>query len=178
MKSDYNYLFNIVEKDITSCNADIIVNAANNRLLPGGGVCGAVFKAAGKDLEEACSVLDYCATGAVQVTAPFNLSDRFKYIFHTVGPVWSNNEEETVKLLSACYRNCLEKAIELSCSSIVFPLLSSGIYMVPFDIALRTAATSILSFLNANNDKFTEKFTVTLCLFNIAGNNNHENKNH
>ncbi|MFD1032987.1 macro domain-containing protein [Metaplanococcus flavidus] len=136
----------IVRHDITKMTTDAIVNAANSQLEMGGGVCGAIFNAAGSDaLQQACDRIGHCAVGEAVHTEAFALAAKF--IIHTVGPVWeggSNNEEA---LLRNCYRNSLELAHELGCESIAFPLISTGIFGYPKEPALRIAISEIESFL-------------------------------
>lgn len=136
----------IIRHDITKMKTDAIVNAANSQLQMGGGVCGAIFNAAGpQELQEACDRIGYCAVGDAVHTDAFGLDA--KWIIHTVGPVWeggSNNEEA---LLRNCYRNSLELAHQLGCESIAFPLISTGIFGYPKEPALRIAISEIEQFL-------------------------------
>ena len=113
---------NIIDLDV-----DAVVNAANNMLLEGGGVCGAIFREAGSvELAKACSEIGGCETGNAVITPGFNLSA--KYIIHAVGPVWQGGNNNEAKLLCSAYMNSLNLAKENDCSSIAFPLISSGIY--------------------------------------------------
>ncbi|WP_033543769.1 macro domain-containing protein [Planococcus sp. CAU13] len=136
----------IVRNDITKMTTETIVNAANSALKMGGGVCGAIFNAAGpRALQEACDRIGHCEVGDAVHTPAFSLDA--KWIIHTVGPVWgggSNNEE---KLLRNCYRNSLKLAESLGCKSISFPLISTGIFGYPKEPALRIAISEIESFL-------------------------------
>lgn len=135
----------IVERDITTLDVDAIVNAANEALAPGGGVCGAIHRAAGPELAAACAKLGGCATGEAKITDGFNLPAR--HVIHTVGPVWGGGERGEGKLLVDCYRNSLRLASENGVRSIAFPAISTGIYGFPPDraalIALRTVRETL-----------------------------------
>ncbi len=119
----------IVEGDITRLDVDAIVNAANQMLAPGGGVCGAIHRAAGPELAEACARLGGCETGEAKITPGFRLPAR--YVIHTVGPVWGGGESGEEVLLAACYRNSLALAAEHGLSTIAFPAISTGIFGFP-----------------------------------------------
>ena len=142
--------FEIINKDITKLDVDAIVNAANTSLKMGGGVCGAIFKAAGiNELQEACDKLAPISTGDAVITDGFNLNA--KYIIHTAGPVYNPaNPEESEKLLVKSYRNSLKLAKENNIKSIAFPLISAGIYAYPKNEALEIAKTTIEDFLSKN----------------------------
>lgn len=138
--------FQILKKDITKVKADVIVNATNERLLAGSGVCGAIFAAAGPvELTQACQGIGYCATGDAVITPGFSLPA--KYIIHTVGPVWHGGNENEEELLYNCYQNSLELAAANDLKSIAFPLISSGIFGYPKDKALAVALRAIKGFL-------------------------------
>ncbi|MGB6778868.1 MAG: macro domain-containing protein [Planococcus citreus] len=140
----------IVRNDITKMNTEAIVNAANSSLKMGGGVCGAIFRAAGpKQLQEACDRIGHCAVGEAVHTDGFELKS--KYIIHTVGPVWEGGGRNEEMLLRNCYRNSLKLAVELGCESIAFPLISTGIFGYPKEPALRVATEEIDAFLNAHD---------------------------
>jgi O-acetyl-ADP-ribose deacetylase (regulator of RNase III) len=132
----------VVEGDITTLQVDAIVNAANDRLAPGGGVCGAIHRAAGPELAQACAGLGGCATGDAKVTPAFALPARI--VIHAVGPVWHGGNAGEDVLLAGCYRRALELAAAHDCHSIAFPAISTGIYGFPAEraagIAVRTVA--------------------------------------
>lgn len=137
---------NIIRQDITKVKADAIVNAANEDLQMGGGVCGAIFRAAGaKKLQAACNALAPIETGKATITEGFDLPAKF--IIHTAGPVWRGGNHREEKLLFDCYTNSMKLALENKCESIAFPLISSGIYGYPKKEALRVAIEAIRSFL-------------------------------
>lgn len=138
--------FSIVYGDITAQKTDAIVNAANTALQQGGGVCGAIFAAAGaRELQAACDRIGRCETGQAVLTEGFRLPAR--YIIHAVGPVWRGGKQNEETLLASCYRSALLLAHKQQCRSIAFPLISSGIYGYPKEEALRVARQSIEAFL-------------------------------
>ncbi len=139
--------FEIVKGDITKEKVDAIVNAANPRLTPGGGVSGAIHRAAGKELWEECKKLGGCRTGEAKITKGYNLPA--KYVIHTVGPVYKGREEDA-KLLEACYKNSLKLAAEHKLRSISFPAISTGVYGYPVEEAARVAIKAITDFLKEN----------------------------
>ncbi len=146
--------FKIVRNDITKMAADGIVNAANSSLLQGGGVCGAIFNAAGAEpLQAACDQVGYCAPGQAVITPGYALPAKF--IIHTVGPVWHGGSTGESKILANCYLNSLKLAQSNHLESLAFPLISSGIYGYPKDEALTIAISTIGSFLLKNDMNVT-----------------------
>jgi len=130
-----------VEGDITTAGVDAIVNAANSALRRGGGVCGAIFAAAGPELDRACAAIGGCATGDAVVTPGFELPAR--WIVHTVGPVWHGGESGEAELLASCYRRSLVTAADAGAASIAFPAISTGIYGYPMRDAAEIAGNAI-----------------------------------
>jgi O-acetyl-ADP-ribose deacetylase (regulator of RNase III) len=148
----------LVRNDITKMKVDAIVNAANTALQRGGGVCGAIFSAAGaKELQAECDRIGGCKTGEAVITSGYDLPA--KYIIHTVGPIWQGGHANEAQLLHNCYINSLTLAVEHKCQSVAFPLISSGIYGYPKDQALHIAVTAISEFL------LTHETNVYLVLF-------------
>lgn len=142
--------FKIIREDITKLNVDAIVNAANSRLKQGGGVCGAIFFAAGEEhLQKACDRIGHCATGSAVITPGFKL--KAKYIIHTVGPIFGQNPHLEADELYSCYESSLKLAKKNNIASIAFPLISTGIYGYPKRQALSIATKAIVDFL-ANNE--------------------------
>ena len=135
----------IVQGDITKAQVDAIVNAANTTLMGGGGVDGAIHRAAGPGLYLACRKFNGCPTGEARITSGFNLPA--KYIIHTPGPIWHGGDGEERQLLANSYRNSLLLAEENNCRTVAFPSISTGVYAFPLAIAAPIALTTIRDFL-------------------------------
>jgi len=139
----------LIKGDITKLKVDAIVNAANTSLLGGGGVDGAIHRAGGKEILEACRKIvakqGGCKTGQAVITTAGNLPAKF--VIHTVGPVWNNGRYQEEEKLADCYKNSLKLAIKNNCKTIAFPNISTGIYHFPKDEAARIAISTVLEFL-------------------------------
>ncbi len=151
-----------VEADITTLAVDAIVNAANNTLLGGGGVDGAIHRAAGPELLHECRGLNGCATGEAKLTGAYRLPSR--YVIHTVGPVWQGGHAGEAELLSSCYRSCLQVAASQAVRSIAFPGISTGVYGYPKAQAARIAVATVRRYA-AQSDGLQQ---VIFCCFSHA----------
>ena len=140
----------IVKGDIVKAKTDAIVNAANTSLLGGGGVDGAIHRAAGPELLEECRTLGGCATGQAKLTGGYRLPARF--VLHTPGPVWNGGGDGEESLLKSCYESCLKLAADHGCKTVAFPSISTGIYGFPLEKAAPIAVGTILRFLEDHQD--------------------------
>ncbi len=134
-----------VQADITQLDVGAIVNAANESLLAGGGVCGAIHRAAGPKLQEECMTLNGCKTGHAKITKGYNLPAR--HVIHTVGPVWHGGNQHEPESLASCYRESLQLAAKNGLKTIAFPAISTGIFGYPLEKATKIAVTEVTKFL-------------------------------
>ncbi|MEN8203626.1 MAG: O-acetyl-ADP-ribose deacetylase [Bacteroidota bacterium] len=151
-------LIKLVKGDITLLKADAIVNAANSTLLGGGGVDGAIHRAAGPRLLKACQQLHGCDTGDAKITPGFRLPSR--YVIHTVGPIWRGGAYNEVRLLSACYTKSLQLALDYNLKTIAFPNISTGVYGFPKELAALTAIKAVKTFLSEKESSIEVSFVV------------------
>ncbi len=158
----------IQQGDITGLEVDAIVNAANESLLGGGGVDGAIHTAAGPELLQECRRLRGCPTGEARITGGYRLSS--KYVIHTVGPVWHGGDKGEDELLKNCYRRCLGLAVGNNLESMAFPAISTGVYGFPADRAAAIAVGTVVDFL-ATDERLKE---VIFCCFGPASLKAHE----
>ena len=154
--------------DITRQPVDAIVNAANSSLLGGGGVDGAIHRAAGPELLEACRKLNGCRPGEAKITPGFRLPARF--VIHTVGPIWRGGGQGEADVLASCYRRSLELAADQGLSSIAFPAISTGAYGYPREAAARTAVRTVAGFLSTAPHRLSR---VVFCCFDHVSADHH-----
>ena len=160
----------IVVADITTLDVDAIVNAANTSLLGGGGVDGAIHRAAGPELLAECRALGGCDTGAAKITHGYNLKARA--VIHAVGPVWHGGDADEADLLGSCYRSALDLAAAHGLTSIAFPAISTGVYGFPADLAARIAVGTVASELAAQPRRMAR---VIFCCFSRESAEHHVN---
>src|SRR5438874_2606385 len=149
----------VIDADITTLAVDAIVNAANESLRGGGGVDGAIHRAAGPKLDEECRNIGGCPTGEARLTKGYDLPA--KYVIHTVGPVWEGGTHGEDELMAACYRHSMSLALRTKIRSIAFPAISTGVYGFPMDRAARIAASEVHRFL----ETYPEFDRVIFCCF-------------
>ena len=163
-------ILDIVVADITTLDVDAIVNAANRSLLGGGGVDGAIHRAAGPKLLDECRTLGGCETGSAKITHGHNLKAR--HVIHAVGPVWSGGGKNEETLLAGCYRTALELAADHRLASIAFPAISTGVYHFPPDLAARIAVGTVASEIAASPRTIMR---TTFCCFSPGSADHHRN---
>jgi O-acetyl-ADP-ribose deacetylase (regulator of RNase III) len=158
MANDSDSRIVVYQVDITQLDVDAIVNAANERLAPGGGVCGAIHRAAGLELARACAAIGGCPTGEARITPGFDLMAR--YVIHAVGPVWHGGARGEDRLLAGCYRHSLELARDNGLASIAFPAISTGIFGYPLARATGIAVDTVRAVLSQDKTITRVVFTA------------------
>ncbi|WP_426223771.1 O-acetyl-ADP-ribose deacetylase [Psychrobacter sp. DWR1-2-3] len=152
----------VIQADITTLNIDAIVNAANSSLLGGGGVDGAIHRAAGRELLAYCRTLNGCQTGEAKISPAFKLP--CQYVIHTVGPVWHGGHDNEAALLASCYQKSLELATQNDVTSIAFPAISTGVYGYPLDKATNIAIDTVQNYV-LNAQKQATNFSIREVVF-------------
>ena len=153
-------LVDVIQGDITTLEVEAVVNAANTTLLGGGGVDGAIHRAAGPGLLDECRALAGCSTGDAKLTGGYRL--KANYVIHTVGPVWNGGQKGEAGLLASCYRRSLELALKNKVRSVAFPCISTGVYRFPKDEAARIAVHTVKDFLDQHPKAFEK---IIFCCF-------------
>lgn len=156
----------IICGDITEIKCDVIVNAANNSLLGGGGVDGAIHRAAGPKLLEECKTLNGCEIGGAKITKGYDLPSKF--IIHTVGPVWHGGNNKEAEKLESCYKESLRLAEKNNCKTIAFPSISTGVYSYPLEEASKIAIKTIINYIKEENKNI--KKIIIVCFDEITYN--------
>ena len=159
--NQYSVALQVIQADITTLSVDAIVNAANSSLLGGGGVDGAIHRAAGRELLAYCRTLNGCKTGNAKMSPAFNLP--CDYVIHTVGPVWHGGKQNEASLLANCYRTSLQLALEKQLTSIAFPAISTGVYGYPIEPATRIAINTVQQTLQQATT--AQKLSITKVIF-------------
>ena len=164
------FTIKVIQADITTLQVDSIVNAANSTLLGGGGVDGAIHRAAGRELVAYCRTLQGCPTGEAKISPGFKLPA--KYVIHTVGPVWHGGNRGEAELLANCYRNCIDLAQQNNITSIAFPAISTGVYGYPIadatDIAIHSVIDSVKQATLSGNRIESVIKEVIFCCFSAS----------
>ena len=164
-----NTQLNVVVADITTLDVQAIVNAANRSLLGGGGVDGAIHRAAGPELLEECKTLGGCDTGSAKITRGYRLKAR--HVIHAVGPVWNDGGSGEEALLASCYRTALDLAAAHALTSVAYPAISTGVYRFPADLAARIAVGTVASEIAARPRGITR---VVFCCFSPESAEHHK----